>query len=639
MEERAFTEEVGFLRDRLGILNQYLSELSQAPQQSEFLCEIFAEFETRLTRLEVLHNKYHSRQCALRQWAEHSALMIAQFDGELGILSEEGTLAWVERMLENLAQKQQMESILQYRVAFERLLTQISTQFINLTSKEIDFGINQALKAIGELTFVDRIYIYSSDGKQSALTHEWCGVGIPSSFNNEPEIPRDAFLWIAPQLRQFQTVYIPCVDELPEAAEAEMLALKELGVKTFVAVPLVYDSVLIGTLCFSSLVNLKVWSEEDITLLSTLGDIFASTLARKYVETAIRESEERFRQLAENIDDNFWMYCLENNQTLYVSPAYEKIWGHSSKSLYEDAFSWLNFVHPDDRKLLSPALEAWHRREYFSVEYRIVQPNGEIRWICNRAFPILNEHGIVYRYAGITEDITDTVAAATQRKLAFEQLQASLRDKEVLLQEIHHRVKNNLQIISSLLYLQANRIKDDQAREFLQDSHNRIESMALVHETLYREIDFAGVNFAEYVENLAVNLFNLYKIPKSNISFQVNVKPEVLINLDQAIPCGLIINELITNALKHSFKITKTGLVFVRVETNLNQQLVLAVGNNGDRLPPNFELEKTQSMGLRLVMTLVKQLQGSLELTQEDFITFTIIFPSLGEITLTSAIS
>ncbi|MGC1396660.1 MAG: histidine kinase dimerization/phosphoacceptor domain -containing protein [Coleofasciculaceae cyanobacterium] len=622
MEERAFTGEINLLRDRLGILNQYVSELSQTPQQSEFLCQIFGEVETRLSGLETLHNKYHRRESSLRKWAEHSALMLTSFDDELGILSEESTFAWVERMLDNLAQKQQMESILQYRVAFESLLTQISTQFINLTSKEIDQGINQALKAIGEFTFVDRIYIYSSDGKQGALTHEWCAVGIPSSFNNELQIPKDTFLWIAPQLMQFQTVYIPCVDELPEAAEAEKLILKALDVKTFVAVPLVYDSVLIGVLCFSSLVELKVWSEEDLALLSTLGDIFASTLARKYVETAIRESEERFRQLVDNIDDVFWMYSLEDKRPIYVSPVYEKIWNRTCKSVYEEAFSWLSLIHPDDQKQASLELEAWQRGEHTNLEYRVVRPNGEIRWISDRAFPIRNQQGIVYRYAGIAEDISE-------RKLAFEQLQASLKDKEVLLQEIHHRVKNNLQIISSLLYLQANRIEDNQAREFLQDSRNRIESMALVHETLYRKIDFVGVNFAEYVQNLAVNLFNLYKITKSSISFQVSVSPEILINLDQAIPCGLIINELITNALKHSFKKTKIGVVFVNLETNSNQQLVLKVGNNGDRLPPNFQLEQTQSMGLRLVMTLVKQLQGTLELNQSDFITFTIVFPSL----------
>ncbi|MGB5960531.1 MAG: histidine kinase dimerization/phosphoacceptor domain -containing protein [Coleofasciculaceae cyanobacterium] len=622
MEERAFTGEINLLRDRLGILNQYVSELSQTPQQSEFLCQIFGEVETRLSGLETLLNKYHRRESSLRKWAEHSALMLTSFDDELGILSEEDTFAWVERMLDNLAQKQQMESILQYRVAFESLLTQISTQFINLTSKEIDQGINQALKAIGEFTFVDRIYIYSSDGKQGALTHEWCAVGIPSSFNNELQIPKDTFLWIAPQLMQFQTVYIPCVDELPEAAEAEKLILKALDVKTFVAVPLVYDSVLIGVLCFSSLVELKVWSEEDLALLSTLGDIFASTLARKYVETAIRESEERFRQLVDNIDDVFWMYSLEDKRPIYVSPVYEKIWNRTCKSVYEEAFSWLSLIHPDDQKQASLELEAWQRGERTNLEYRVVRPNGEIRWISDRAFPIRNQQGIVYRYAGIAEDISE-------RKLAFEQLQASLKDKEVLLQEIHHRVKNNLQIISSLLYLQANRIEDNQAREFLQDSRNRIESMALVHETLYRKIDFVGVNFAEYVQNLAVNLFNLYKITKSSISFQVSVSPEILINLDQAIPCGLIINELITNALKHSFKKTKAGIVFVSLETNSNQQLVLEVGNNGDRLPPNFQLEQTQSMGLRLVMTLVKQLQGTLELNQSDFITFTIVFPSL----------
>lgn len=598
MEE--FIQEIDFLRDRLNRLSDYINELPQTLQQSEFLSQTFAELQTHLTRLETTPNNY-------RGGAQEKPTSITQSDDAECLL------------IENVTQKQQMEATLQYRVAFERLLTQISTQFIDLTSKEIDQGINGALKAIGEFTFVERVYVYSSDGKQNSLTHEWYATGFISASKNRLEIPRDIFLWISPQLCQFTTVYIPCVDDMPLAAEAEKLILQALDVQTFVAVPLVYDSVLIGTLCFSSIKTTKIWSEEDITLLSTLGDIFANALARKYVESTIRESEERFRELVDNIDDIFWIHCLETNQPLYVSPAYERIWGRTCRSIYEDAFSWLESIHPEDRGLATPNLEPWHRGEHSNVEYRVVRPDGEIRWIYDRAFPIRNEQGVVYRYAGIAEDISD-------RKLAFEQLKASLRDKEVLLQEIHHRVKNNLQIISSLLYLQANRIKDDQARQFLQESRNRIESMASVHEILYRKLNFAGINFAEYVQNLAANLFNLYKVAGSNISLRVSVNPDILINLDQAIPCGLIINELITNALKHSFTNVQEGEVFVTLETNSHQQLVLIVGNNGDNLPADFELERTQSMGLRLVITLVRQLQGTIELESNGLIAFKIIF-------------
>lgn len=617
-------EAVEFLRHRLSQLNQYVNELVQTPQQSEFLSQTFAELYSHLTRLEMVQKENNLQERALKVLAEHSPQIITRFDDEQRMLNEDGTLSWVDRVLENVTQKQQMESTLQYRVAFETLLTQISTQFINLTSDEIDQGINQAIKAIGEFTFVERVYVYSSDGKQMSLTHDWCATDFISASNNDPEIPRDTFLWLSPQLRQFKTVHIPDVDDLPSAAEAEKLVLQAFDVRTFVAVPLVYDSVLIGTLCFNSINRTKIWSEEDITLMSTLGDIFANAFARKYVESTIRENEERFRQLADNIDEVFWIRCLESNRIIYISPAYEKIWGRSCRSVYENTFTWIDTLYPEELDRLSVYIEAWHRGEHFNnIEYRIVRPDGEIRWISDRAFPIRNQQGVVYRYAGISEDISE-------RKLASEQLQASLIEKEVLLQEIHHRVKNNLQIISSLLYLQANRIENDQAREFLQDSRSRIESMALVHETLYIAHNFAGINFAEYVQNLVANLFQMYKNSTLTISLRVNVAPDILINLDQAIPCGLIVNELITNALKHSFKITQEGEVFVTLEANPNQQLILTVGNNGDNLPPNFELQRTQSMGLRLVMTLVRQLQGTVEVERNNPTAFKIIFPNLG---------
>lgn len=620
MDEKEL-EAVALLRDRLSQLSQYVNALVKTPQQSFFLSQTFADLDTYLTQLESVQKENNIQQGAWKGLAEHSPQIIARFDDKK-ISNEKGSLFFVCEVLENVIQKQKIEANLNYRVAFEMLLTQISTQFINLTSDEIDQGINQALKAIGEFTFVDRVYVYSSDGKQISLTHEWCEEDVLPASNKDPEIPTDAFLWISPQLRQFETVHIPCVDDLPSAAEAEKLALQSLGVRTFVAVPLVYDSVLIGTLCFNSINRAKIWSEEDVTLLSTLGNIFANALARKYVESTIRESEMRFRQLAENIDEVFWMRCLENNRIIYVSPAYETIWGRTCLSAYENAFSWSETIHPDDQNRVRLNFQNGLQGEPINSEYRIVRPDGEIRWIRVRAFPIRNEQGFVYRYAGIAEDISDY-------KLAFEQLQVSLIEKEVLLQEIHHRVKNNLQIISSLLYLQANRIENDQAREFIQDSRNRIESMALVHETLYRGHNLAEINFADYVQNLGSKLFHLYKVSTSNISLKVDIASDMLINLNQAIPCGLIINELITNALKHSFKNTQEGEVFVTLEANQNQQLILTVGNNGENLPPNFDLQRTQSMGLKLVITLVRQLQGTIELEKNNSIAFKIIFPHL----------
>ncbi|NER51460.1 MAG: sensor histidine kinase, partial [Symploca sp. SIO1A3] len=151
------------------------------------------------------------------------------------------------------------------------------------------------------------------------------------------------------------------------------------------------------------------------------------------------------------------------------------------------------------------------------------------------------------------EDISKTDRQTTQSQQTPEQLRTSLQEQEILVEEIHHRVKNNLQIVSSLLYLQANRSNDPQVHAILQESRNRVESMALVHESLSRSGELTKINFTEYVHNLATNLFSIYNVQPSNIALRISAPTDIFINLDKAIPCGLIINELITNALKHSF--------------------------------------------------------------------------------------
>ncbi len=343
---------------------------------------------------------------------------------------------------------------------------------------------------------------------------------------------------------------------------------------------------------------------------------------RKRIELALRESEERFRQLAENIQDVFWISDVQTQNVLYISPVYEQIWGFSCESLYANPYQWVDAIYPEDRELVFTNWFRAKQGETVISEYRIVRPNGEIRWICDRAFPIKNEQGEVYRLVGIAEDISD-------RKLSEDRIRASLREKEVLLKEIHHRVKNNLQIIASLLRLQTNRIENNVARTMLEDSRKRVESMALVHESLYRSGDFSRINFSKYVENLAANLFRTYTIQPNTISFRVSIDDDIFITLAQAIPCGLIINELIGNALKHGFKNCQHGEVFLTLNANLNQQITLTVGNKGDKLPEDFDFQNTQSMGLKLVMTLVKQLKGIIEMENGDTTLFKVKFTLL----------
>lgn len=211
------------------------------------------------------------------------------------------------------------------------------------------------------------------------------------------------------------------------------------------------------------------------------------------------------------------------------------------------------------------------------------------------------------------------------RKQAEEQLKASLQEKEVLLKEIHHRVKNNLQIISSLLNLQADYLKDKKALDVFMNSQRRIESMALIHEKLYQSLDLARINFADYVQDLVSSLFSAYVVNPETINLRLNIE-SIYLSVDIAIPCGLIINELVLNSLKHAF--TRGGLGEIYIKISLaNNKINLIIGDDGVGLPLDFDFETTESLGLQIVNTLTSQLAGRVEFCSNNGVEFQFSFP------------
>ena len=225
------------------------------------------------------------------------------------------------------------------------------------------------------------------------------------------------------------------------------------------------------------------------------------------------------------------------------------------------------------------------------------------------------------RVVGFTSVITDI----SERIKAEEQIKASLREKEVLLKEIHHRVKNNLQIISSLLNLQADYIKEEWALNMFKESRDRVRSMALIHEKLYQSKDLAWIDFGEYIGNLTSYLFQSYGVNGETIVLKNNAKG-ILLNIDTAIPCGLIVNELVSNSLKHAFSEGEESEIFIDFDLNADHGFALKVGDNGIGLPKGLDFRKTQSLGLQLVTTLVDQLEGTIALEDNDGTTFRITF-------------
>lgn len=216
----------------------------------------------------------------------------------------------------------------------------------------------------------------------------------------------------------------------------------------------------------------------------------------------------------------------------------------------------------------------------------------------------------------------------TERMFAEEALRASLREKDILLQEVHHRVKNNLQIICSLLDLQSQKLNDEKTLEVFQESYNRIKSMAIIHEKLYQSTSLEKINFAEYIETLTNHLLLSYKVNPELIKTHVDIET-IYLNIDTAIPCGLIINELLSNSLKHAFPNQTKGLIKLDFKSHKDQKFILTVKDNGVGFPKDFNLEKKATLGLKLIKVLTQQLEGEIELNQDQGTEFKINFPNV----------
>ncbi len=218
------------------------------------------------------------------------------------------------------------------------------------------------------------------------------------------------------------------------------------------------------------------------------------------------------------------------------------------------------------------------------------------------------------------QDITD-------RNNAENQLKSSLKDKDMLLREIHHRVKNNLQIISSLLNLQSRYIEDEDALDVFTESQNRVRSMAIIHEKLYKSESMSKIDFGEYISNLTKSLFYNYRVDPSRIILKKKIE-KIFFDVDTAIPCGLIINELLTNCLKHAFPDDRRGLIDIKLRNN-GDSYVLNISDDGVGFPGDVNFRDTESLGMQLVNNLVKQIDGTIELNSKTGTNFKIEFREL----------
>jgi PAS domain S-box-containing protein len=340
--------------------------------------------------------------------------------------------------------------------------------------------------------------------------------------------------------------------------------------------------------------------------------VLADVTARRETEHALRESEERLRRMSESMDEVFFIASLDRTELYYVNHAFERLWGHTREEAYANPRLFLESIHPDDRVRCKAAIVAqWYdgfTNEARNLEYRVVRRDGSIRWVHTRTYPLPEPDGLVRRVAGINTDITERKEAELALNERTEQLERSLREKDVLLAEVHHRVKNNMQSIAGLVHLMAAQAQRRPLAETIAELERRIQAMALVHETLYRSANLADVDMQAYLERIGGAL--LAGVDTRERWIEVLVRAHgVVLDLESAVRCGFIVNELVTNALKHAFRGRERGRVEVAMRRE-GSSCVLRVSDDGAGMPADLDFESEQTLGLRLVQGLAGQMEG-----------------------------
>lgn len=348
-----------------------------------------------------------------------------------------------------------------------------------------------------------------------------------------------------------------------------------------------------------------------------LQGIFRDVTERKRAEEKLRESEEKYRTILDNIEEGYYEVDLAGNFTFFNDSLF-KMLNYSKNELM--GMNNQQYMDEESAKRIYEIFNKVYKtgRPSKGVEFQVIRKDRVKKRSEISVSLIKDSKDRRIGFRGIVRDITE-------RNLAEEKIKASLEEKEVMLREIHHRVKNNMQIMSSLLRLQSGKIKDKRILEIFKTSQSRIRSMAFIHESLYQSEDLARIDFSDYTRRVTTHLFSLYGARTAPINYKVEVK-DVFLDINTAIPCGLIINELVTNSLKHAFPDDRRGEILVKMRADKRGKHILIVKDTGIGFPEELDFRETETLGMQLVADLVIQIEGSIKLNREGGTTFTIVF-------------
>lgn len=362
-------------------------------------------------------------------------------------------------------------------------------------------------------------------------------------------------------------------------------------------------------------IQMSTMIEPRVDLIEAAGLPQVGSLTRRGAQISVDEQTAWLMSILENSSDAVIGKSLDSTITVWNKAA-ERLFGYTAEEALGQSGDII--IPPErmeeEREILSQIKRGEQIQNLYTVRKR---KDGSLVDVSLSMSPITNPAGKIIGAAKIARDITE-------QKAADEFMRRALREKELMLKEIHHRVKNNLQVISSLLKLQGEYLPDPKARALFKQSDERVRSMALIHERLYRSDKFSDVDLKEYIQELGKSLLYAYSIDQSAVILELDLQ-SVPLGIDKAIPCGLLINEFISNAFRHAFPNGRRGKLKVSLAEH-DCEVTLRIHDDGRGLPDDFDIERPTSLGFEIIRTLTEQLEGTLEVRRNGGTEFVLRF-------------